>query len=290
KAGQVGAMTCIHAENGDLVDIMVREKVAAGQTTPLDHALSRPPEVEAEATGRAISFAEIAQAPVYIVHLTSAHALKKVKDARDDGQPVFAETCPQYLLLSQDNNKERDFEGAKYVMSPPLREKWHQDVLWTGLASGDLQVVSTDHAPFRFKGQKDMFSTTDFSKIPNGAPGIETRLYLLYTKGYLEGWFDENRFVELVSASPAKLFGLFPRKGTIAVGSDADLVIWDPKAKHTLRQATLHQRCDYTPYEGWKVTGRPVVVMSRGKVVVEGDQFVGKAGDGQFLKRSPVWF
>ena len=290
KAGQVGAMTCIHAENGDLVDIMVREKVAAGQTTPLDHALSRPPEVEAEATGRAISFAEIAQAPVYIVHLTSAHALKKVKDARDDGQPAFAETCPQYLLLSQDNYKERDFEGAKYVMSPPLREKWHQDVLWTGLASGDLQVVSTDHAPFRFKGQKDMFSTTDFSKIPNGAPGIETRLYLLYTRGYLEGWFDENRFVELVSASPAKLFGLFPRKGTIAVGSDADLVIWDPKAKHTLRQATLHQRCDYTPYEGWKVTGRPVVVMSRGKVVVEGDQFVGKAGDGQFLKRSPVWF
>jgi len=227
---------------------------------------------------------------VYIVHLTSAHALAKVKEARDNGQPAFAETCPQYLLLSIDNCKEPGFEGAKYVMSPPLREKWHQDVLWSGLASGDLQVVSTDHAPFNFKGQKDMFGTGDFSKIPNGAPGVETRLYLVYSKGFLAGWFDENRFVDLVATQPAKLFGLFPRKGTIAVGSDADLLIWDPKARHTLSQATLHQRVDYCPYEGTKVTGKPAVVLSRGKVIVEGDKFLGKPGTGQFLKRGQVWF
>jgi len=290
RAGQIGAMICIHGENGDVVDILVKEMVAAGKTTPYYHCLSRPPEVEAEATGRAIAFAEIAEAPVYIVHLTSAHALARVKEARDNGQPAFAETCPQYLLLSIDNCKEPGFEGAKYVMSPPLREKWHQDVLWSGLASGDLQVVSTDHAPFNFKGQKDMFGTGDFSKIPNGAPGVETRLYLVYSKGFLGGWFDENRFVDLVATQPAKLFGFFPRKGTIAVGSDADLLIWDPKAKHTLSQATLHQRVDYCPYEGTKVTGKPAVVLSRGKVIVEGDKFLGKPGAGQFLKRGQVWF
>lgn len=290
RAGQIGAMICIHGENGEIVDIMVKEMLAQGKRQPVHHCLSRPPEVEAEATGRAIAFAEIAEAPVYIVHLTSAHALAKIKEARDNGQPAFAETCPQYLLLSIDNCKEPGFNGAKYVMSPPLREKWHQDVLWSGLASGDLQVVSTDHAPFNFQGQKDMFGTDDFSKIPNGAPGVETRLYLVYSKGFLGGWFDENRFVDMVATRPAKLFGLFPRKGTIAVGSDADILIWDPKLKHTLSQATLHQRVDYCPYEGTKVTGKPVVVLSRGKVIVEGDKFLGKKGAGQFLKRAQVWF
>lgn len=290
KAARIGAMVCVHCENGEIVDILTKELLAEGKTAPRYHPLSRPPEVEGEATGRAIALAELAEAPIYIVHLTSAHALEKVKRSRHGGHPTFAETCPQYLLLSDDRYREPGFEGAKYIMSPPLREKWHQDVLWAGLANGDLQVVATDHAPFNFKGQKDMFGTDDFTKIPNGVGGVETRLYLMYTYGVTKGRFDEHRFVDMVATTPAKLFGLFPRKGTIAVGSDADLVIWDPKARHTITQPALHQRVDYTPFEGMKAIGKPVVVMSRGKVIVKDDKFLGKPGDGQFLKRSPVWF
>jgi len=290
KAARIGAMICIHGENGEVVDILTKELLAEGKTAPMYHPLSRPPEAEGEATGRAIALAEMADAPIYITHLTSAHALEKVKRSRDGGHPTFAETCPQYLLLSADRYREPGFEGAKYVMSPPLRERWHQDVLWAGLASGDLQVVATDHAPFNFKGQKDMFGTDNFAKIPNGVGGVETRLYLVYTYGVEKGRFDEHRFIDLVATRPAKLFGLFPRKGTIAVGSDADLVIWDPKIRHTITQSALHQRVDYTPFEGMKAVGKPVIVMSRGRVIVEGDRFLGKPGDGQFLKRAPVWF
>jgi len=234
---------------------------------------------------------EMAGVPIYIVHLSAAHALKKVSEARDKGLPAYAETCPQYLFLSYDNYEEPGFEGAKYVMSPPLRPKWHQDELWKGLAADDLQVVSTDHCPFCMKEgyggqpiQKEL-GKNDFSKIPNGAPGVETRLMLLYDGGVREGRITLNRFVQLTSTAPAKLFGLFPRKGTVAVGSDADLVLFDPNASTTLSYKTLHMRVDYNPYEGRKVTGLPKTVISRGEVVVENGKFTGRPGRGKFLKR-----
>ena len=291
RTGDNGGFICMHAENGGAIDELVRRALRDGNTAPKYHALTRPPEAEGEATGRAIALSEMAGVPIYIVHLSAAHALAKVKEARDRGLPAYAETCPQYLFLSYDNYEEPGFEGAKYVMSPPLRPKWHQDELWKGLASDDLQVVSTDHCPFCMKEgahgmpiQKEL-GKDDFSKIPNGAPGVETRLMLLFDGGVRGGRFPIQRFVQLVSTAPAKLFGLFPKKGTIAIGSDADLVLFDPNAVTTLSHKTLHMRVDYNPYEGRKVTGAPKTVVSRGEVIVEGGKFVGKAGRGRFLKR-----
>ena len=280
-----GGLVCMHAENGSAIDVIVQQALAEGKKAPKYHALTRPTTAEAEATSRAIALAEMAGAPVYIVHLSCNDALEKVREARDRGLPVYAETCPQYLYLSIENFDVPDFEGAKYVFTPPLREKWHQEKLWNGLKSDHLQVVSTDHCPFCFKEQKEL-GRNDFTKIPNGGPGVEHRMSLIYSGGVAAGRFSLNRFVELVSTTPAKLFGLYPRKGTIAVGSDADLVIFDPNRKQTISAKTHHMRVDYSMFEGIEVTGMPDTVLSRGRVVVESDKFLGRAGAGEFVKRS----
>ena len=280
-----GGLVCMHAENGSAIDVIVQQALAEGKKAPKYHALTRPTTAEAEATARAIALAEMAGAPVYIVHLSCNDALEKVREARNRGLPVYAETCPQYLYLSIENFDVPGFEGAKYVFTPPLREKWHQEKLWNGLKRDHLQVVSTDHCPFCFKEQKEM-GRDDFTKIPNGGPGIEHRMSLVYSGGVAQGHFSVNRFVELVSTTPAKLFGLYPRKGTIAAGSDADLVIFDPDRKHTISATTHHMRVDYSMFEGIQVKGMPDVVLSRGRVVVEGDKFLGRAGQGEFLRRA----
>ncbi len=287
EAGEQGAIICMHAENGIVIDEIVRNAVAAGKTEPKWHALTRPDRMEAEAVQRTIAIGDVARVPVYIVHLTSAAALKQVADARKDGQSVFAETCPQYLFLDQSYYEKENFEGAKYVMSPPLREKWNQAELWNGLYTGNLQVVSTDHCTFRFKDQKQMGKDV-FTQIPNGAPGIENRMSLIYQGGVVDGRLTLNKFVELTSTAAAKIFGLFPRKGTIAVGSDADVVIFNPDHKETIsvnNPITHNMNVDYNAYEGFEVTGISETVLSRGKVVIEANKYVGNKGDGRFLKR-----
>jgi dihydropyrimidinase len=285
QTSQNGGMICMHAENGSAIDVIVQQALAEGKKAPKYHALTRPTTAEAEAVGRAVALAEMAGAPIYIVHLSCNEALEKVREARDRGLPVYAETCPQYLYLSLENMDAPGFEGAKYVFTPPLREKWNQEKLWNGLKRDHLQVVSTDHCPFCFKEQKEL-GKDDFTKIPNGGPGVEHRMSLIYSGGVAGGRFSANRFVELVSTTPAKLFGLYPRKGTIAIGSDADLVVFDPKRKHTISAKTHHMRVDYSMFEGIQVTGMPDVVLSKGRVVVEGDKFLGRAGAGEFLKRA----
>jgi dihydropyrimidinase len=282
-AGERGGLVCMHAENGVVINEIIKRALAAGRTAPKYHALTRPTVAEAEGVHRAIRLAEMAESPVYIVHLSCADALNQVREARDRGLPAFAETCPQYLFLSVEDYGE-DFEGAKYVMTPPLRERWNQDELWKGLKSDDLQVISTDHCPFCMKEQKEL-GRGDFSKIPNGAPGVEHRMSLIYDGGVARGRVSLNRFVELTSTAAAKMFGLFPRKGTIAVGSDADIVVFDPEAEQTISAATHHMNVDYSAYEGRKVKGVVETVLSRGRVVVEGGEFKGRAGAGRFLKR-----
>ncbi len=285
RTGKNGGTICMHAENGGVIDVLVKNALAEGKTAPKYHALTRPARAEGEATHRAIALAEMADVPVYIVHLSAPEALEMVTEARDRGLPAYAETCPQYLFLSYDNYEEPGFEGAKYVMSPPLRPREAQDTLWRGLAFNDLQAISTDHCPFCMKEQK-VLGQNDFSKIPNGAPGIETRMSLVYDGGVRQGRISLNRWVDLTSTSPAKIFGLFPRKGTIAPGSDADIVIFNPETKTTLSAKTLHMKVDYNPYEGREVQGVSETVISRGKVIVENGEFVGRAGGGAFLKRS----
>ncbi|MGB6200582.1 MAG: dihydropyrimidinase [Candidatus Acidiferrales bacterium] len=284
QAAKYNGLICMHAENGGAIDVIVKRALAEGKTAPKYHALTRPTTAEAEATGRAIALAEMAGAPVYIVHMSCNEALEKVREARDRGLPVYAETCPQYLYLSLENMDAPGFEGAKYVFTPPLREKWHQEKLWQGLARDTLQVVSTDHCPFCYKEQKEM-GRGDFTKIPNGGPGVEHRLSLIYSGGVHGGHFNANRFVQLVSTAPAKLFGLYPRKGTIAVGSDADLVIFDPNEEQVLSAKTHHMRVDYSMFEGIKVKGVAKIVLSRGRVLVENGKFLGRAGAGEFLRR-----
>jgi dihydropyrimidinase len=280
-----GGLVCMHAENGMTIDIIVKQMVAEKKLAPKYHAISRPAAAEGEATNRAIALAEMAGTPVYIVHLTCNDALIKVSDARDRGLPAYAETCTQYLYLSMDDISKPGFEGAKYVFSPPVREKWHQEKLWAGLQQNDLQVVSTDHCPFNFKGQKEL-GKNDFTKIPNGGPGIENRVQLLYDGGVNEGRISLNRWIELISTAPAKLFGMYPRKGTIAVGSDADIVIWDPEKKLTISAKTHHMNVDYSMFEGKKIKGNVETVLSRGEVIVKDNKFKGKAGRGQFVKRA----
>jgi dihydropyrimidinase len=284
QAAKYGGMICMHAENGGAIDVLVQRALAEGKTAPKYHALTRPTTAEGEATSRAIALAEMAGAPVYIVHLSCNDALEKVREARDRGLPAYAETCPQYLHLSLENMDVPGFEGAKYVFTPPLREKWNQEKLWQGLARDTLQVVSTDHCPFCFKEQKEM-GKDDFTKIPNGGPGVEHRLSLIYSGGVHGGKFSANRFVQLVSTTPAKLFGLYPRKGTIAVGSDADLVIFDPNAEQVISAKTHHMRVDYSMFEGIRVKGVTKTVLSRGRVIIEDGKFTGRAGAGEFLRR-----
>ena len=285
RTGSNGGTICMHAENGGVIDVLVKKALTEGKTAPKYHALTRPARAEAEATHRAIALAEMANVPIYIVHLSAAEALEMVTEARDRGLPAFAETCPQYLFLSYDNYEEPGFDGAKYVMRPPLRPRETQEQLWRGLAFNDLQAISTDHCPFCMKEQK-VLGKGDFSKIPNGAPGIETRMSLVYDGGVRPGRISLNRFVELTSTSPAKIFGLFPRKGTIAPGSDADIVIFDPETKVRLSAKTLHMKVDYNPYEGREVVGATDTVISRGRVVIDGGKFVGRAGSGSFIKRA----
>src|SRR6202140_821649 len=279
-----GGLVCMHAENGGAIDVIGQQALAEGKKAPKYHALTRPTTAEAEAVSRAIALAEMAAAPVYIVHLSCNEALEKVREARDRGLPVYAETCPQYLYLSLDNFDAPGFEGAKYVFTPPLREKWHQEKLWQGLAKDTLQVVSTDHCPFCFKEQKEL-GKDDFTKIPNGGPGIEHRLSLIYTGGAHGKRFSPTRFVQLVATAPAKLFGLYPRKGTIAVGSDADLVIFDANQEETISAKTHHMRVDYSMFEGIRIKGVPRTVLSRGRTVIDSGKFVGRPGSGQFLRR-----
>src|SRR3989440_1194863 len=282
--GKNGGLVCMHAENGGAIDVIVQQALAEGKKAPKYHALTRPTTAEAEAVSRAIALAEMAGAPVYIVHLSCNDALEKVREARDRGLPVYAETCPQYLYLSLENMDAPGFESAKYVFTPPLREKWNQEKLWQGLAKDTLQVVSTDHCPFCFKEQKEL-GKDDFTKIPNGGPGIEHRLSLVYTGGVHGKHFSPNRFVQLVSTTPAKLFGLYPRKGTIAVGSDADLVLFDPNHEELISAKTHHMRVDYSMFEGIKIKGAPKTVFSRGRAVVDAGKSVRRPGAGQFLRR-----
>ncbi len=283
-AGENGGLICMHAENGVVIDVLVKRALAAGHTAPKYHALTRPTRAEAEGVHRAIAIAEMAESPVYIVHLSCYDALKEVQNARDLGLRAYAETCPQYLLLDYSYYERPDFEGAKYVMTPPLRGIENQEKLWKGLRSDDLQVISTDHCPFCMKEQKEL-GRDDFSKIPNGGPGVEHRMSLIYHHGVAQGRINLNRFVELTSTAAAKIFGLFPKKGTIAVGSDADIVIFDPNREQTISATTHHMRVDYSAYEGWTVTGVTEVVLSRGNVIVENGEWKGKAGDGRFIKR-----
>jgi len=283
-AANSGGMICMHAENGGAIDVIVQRALAEGKRAPKYHALTRPTTAEAEATSRSIALAEMAGAPVYIVHLSCNEALEKVREARDRGLPTYAETCPQYLYLSLENMDAPGFEAAKYVFTPPLREKWHQEKLWQGLAKDDLQVVSTDHCPFCYKEQKEL-GKDDFTKIPNGGPGIEHRLSLVYSGGVHGKRFSPNRFVQLVSTAPAKLFGLYPRKGTVAIGSDADLVVFDPNEEQTISAKTHHMRVDYSMFEGIRVKGVPKIVLSRGRIIIENGKFAGKPGAGEFLKR-----
>jgi dihydropyrimidinase len=282
-AGERGGLICMHAENGIVINEIIKRFLAEGRTAPKYHALTRPTIAEAEGVHRAIAIAEMAESPVYIVHLSCADALNKVREARDRGIPAFAETCPQYLFHNIDDYGD-GWDGAKYVMTPPLREKHNNAELWKGLKMDDLQVISTDHCPFCMKEQKEL-GRDDFSKIPNGAPGVENRMSLIFNGGVVENRISLNRFVELTSTAAAKMFGLFPKKGTIAVGSDADIVIFDPEKEHTFGVDAEHMNVDYSSYEGWKVKGKVEIVLSRGRVVIENGEHTGKAGDGQFLKR-----
>ncbi|MEM7129970.1 MAG: dihydropyrimidinase [Chloroflexota bacterium] len=285
QAGENGVLTMIHAENGDVIDILIQKALASGNTSPLWHALTRPPEAEAEATNRAIRLASMADAPVYIVHLSECGALDALVQAKARGEMAYAETCTQYLFRTKDDLDKPDFEGAKYVCSPPLREPEDSEALWQALSTGELSVLSTDHCPFNFAEQK-VLGKDDFSKIPNGCPGIEDRLMAFYEHGVNSGRISLNRFVELNATNPAKFMGMYPQKGTIAIGSDADIVIWDPEAKHTISAATHHMNIDYNLYEGMEVRGKPEKVYSRGRLLVDGDDFLGEKGSGRFVKRS----
>ncbi|MFP3987049.1 dihydropyrimidinase [Streptomyces sp. E11-3] len=279
-----GGLIMMHAENGIAIDVLVAQALARGETDPRYHGEVRKVLLEAEATHRAIQLARVAGAPLYVVHVSAEEAVAELAAARDKGLPVFGETCPQYLFLSTDNLAEPDFHGAKYVCSTPLRPKEHQAALWRGLRTNDLQVVSTDHCPFCFVGQKEL-GRGDFSKIPNGLPGVENRMDLLH-QAVLDGHITRRRWIEIACAAPARMFGLYPKKGTIAPGADADVVIYDPAAEQTMSADTHHMNVDYSAYEGKRVTGQVQTVLSRGELVIDGREFTGRAGHGVYTPRS----
>ena len=288
-AAKSGVLSLVHAENGDAIEVLIAQALEAGNHAPIYHALTRPPELEAEATARAIWLAQVAgDAPLFVVHCTCEGALAAVSAARARGQHAYAETCIHYLFFTKDDLLGTDddpFNGAKYVCSPPLRELHDQTALWRGLRTGEITSLSTDHCPWNYQEQKEL-GRESFAKIPNGAPGIEDRLYMLWDAGVRAGTLTPSRFVELVATNPAKLFGMYPKKGTIAVGSDADLVLWDDAAKHTVRAQTHHSAIDYNLFEGYQVTGKPVKVFVRGRLVVDGEQLLAKPGSGQFVHRT----
>jgi dihydropyrimidinase len=283
RAAGNGALIMMHAENGIAIDAIVSSALAKGQTGPVYHGLTRPAELEGEAVHRAICLAQVAKAPLYIVHLSSTPALAAVVEARDRGQNTFAETCPQYLFLSEEDMARPGFEGAKFVCTPPLRPRHHQSALWRGLRTDDLSVVSTDHCPFCFAEQKEL-GIGDFTKIPNGLPGVENRMDLIY-QGVTGGEISLSRWVEVTSANPAKMFGLYPKKGVIAPGADADIVIYDPLAEQTISASTHHMAVDYSCYEGMTISGGVETVLSRGRTIVEAGAYTGEAGHGRFVPR-----
>ncbi len=287
KGKECGALVCVHAENGDVIDVLVNEHLAAGKTAPKYHLTTRPVAAESEATRRAIMVAEIADAPIYIVHVSCNRAVDEIRAAKDRGQAVYGETCPQYLALSVDNFDAPGFEGAKFICSPPLRDKSNWPGLWTGLRTGDLSVVASDHAAFNYAGQKEMGLTEGFHKVPNGCPGVEHRLVILHTLGVVGGQIDMPKLVDVCSAAPARLFGLYPQKGVIAPGSDADLVVFDPAVDAVISAATQTQNVDYTPYEGMHVKGVVRKALSKGEVVVSDGSWVGKEGAGRYVKGMP---
>ncbi|MGX1757081.1 dihydropyrimidinase [Streptomyces lydicus] len=283
RSADNGGLVMMHAENGIAIDVLVEQALAEGRTDPRYHGEVRKVLLEAEATHRTIQLARVAGAPLYVVHVSAEEALAEIAQARDKGLNVFGETCPQYLFLSTDNLAEPDFEGAKYVCSTPLRPREHQEALWRGLRTNDLQVVSTDHCPFCFQGQKEL-GRGDFSKIPNGLPGVENRMDLLH-QAVVEGRISRRRWIEIACATPARMFGLYPKKGTIAPGADADLVIYDPTVRQTISAETHHMNVDYSAYEGKQLTGQVETVLSRGELVIDRREFTGRAGHGQYIPR-----
>ncbi|MGW1835959.1 dihydropyrimidinase [Streptomyces sp. NPDC002067] len=283
RAADNGALVMTHAENGLAIDVLVEQALARGERHPRYHGEVRKALLEAEATHRVIKLAQVAGAPVYVVHVSAREAVAEIVRARDEGLPVFGETCPQYLFLSTDNLAEPDFEGAKYVCSTPLRPTENQETLWRALRTNDLQVVSTDHCPFCFTGQKEL-GRGDFSKIPNGMPGVENRMDLLH-QAVVDGHIGRRRWIEIACTAPARMFGLHPKKGTLAPGSDADIVIYDPHAEQTLSAATHHMNVDYSAYEGRRITGRVETVLSRGVPVIENRRHTGRAGHGVYVPR-----
>ena len=284
-AADTGALVMVHAEHGDSIDVLVKQALAEGHTEPKYHALTRPPETEGEATNRAIQLSRVAGCKLYVVHVSCREAIEPIALAREKGWDVWGETCTQYFFVDYSFLERPDFEGAKYVYTPPPRAKENQDRLWDAVASDVLSVVSTDHCAFLWDGQKTL-GKDDFSKIPNGGPGLENRLQMIHEFGVRAGRISLQRMVELLSTNPAKYFGLYPRKGTIAVGSDADIVIFDPEKRVTISASTHHSKCDYNLYEGTEVTGSPELVLLRGKVLVDGDELVAEPGVGQFVKRA----
>ncbi|APU42946.1 dihydropyrimidinase [Streptomyces sp. TN58] len=284
RASSNGGLIMMHAENGIAIDVLIEQALARGETDPRYHGEVRKALLEAEATHRAIQLARVAGSPLYVVHVSAEEAVAELAAARDMGLPVFGETCPQYLFLSTDNLAEPEFEGAKYVCSTPLRPREHQAALWRGLRTNDLQVVSTDHCPFCFRGQKEL-GRGDFSKIPNGLPGVENRMDLLH-QAVVDGHISRRRWIEIACASPARMFGMYPQKGTIAPGSDADIVIYDPHAEQVISAETHHMNVDYSAYEGKQITGRVDTVLSRGDLVIDQNEYVGRAGHGAFIHRS----
>lgn len=284
-AKELGALVMVHAENGDVIDYLVKKALKEGNIDPIFHAFTRPAEIEGEATGRAATFTGLSNSQIYIVHVTCEEAVRQIAEARNNGVDIWGETCPQYLVLDQTYLERENFEGAKYVWSPPLREKRHQDVLWNALKTGQLHTIGSDQCSFDFNGQKDL-GKDDFSKIPNGGPHIEDRLSILFSEGVTKGRLSLNQFVDITSTRAAKLFGLYPQKGTIAVGVDADIVIFDPNSERIISAESHQMAVDYSAYEGMKVTGEPVSVLSRGEFVVRDKKFVGKLGSGQYLKRA----
>lgn len=284
RAAENGGLIMMHAENGIAIDVLVEQALARGETDPRFHGEVRKALLEAEATHRAIRLAQVAGAPLYVVHVSATEAVAELTRARDEGLPVFGETCPQYLFLSTDNLAEPDFEGAKYVCSTPLRPKEHQAALWRGLRTNDLQVVSTDHCPFCFSGQKEL-GRGDFSRIPNGMPGVENHMDLLH-QAVVEGHIGRRRWIEIACATPARMFGLYPKKGTIAPGADADIVVYDPHAEQVISAETHHMNVDYSAYEGRRITGRVETVLSRGEPVVTEREYTGRKGHGAYTPRA----
>ncbi|WP_159327706.1 dihydropyrimidinase [Streptomyces tendae] len=284
RAAENGGLIMMHAENGIAIDVLVEQALGRGETDPRFHGEVRKALLEAEATHRAIRLAQVAGAPLYVVHVSATEAVAELTRARDEGLPVFGETCPQYLFLSTDNLAEPGFEGAKYVCSTPLRPKEHQAALWRGLRTNDLQVVSTDHCPFCFSGQKEL-GRGDFSKIPNGMPGVENRMDLLH-QAVVDGHISRRRWIEIACATPARMFGLYPKKGTIAPGADADIVVYDPHAEQVISAETHHMNVDYSAYEGRRITGRVETVLSRGEPVVTEREYTGRKGHGVYTPRA----